>query len=632
MNISGKKINELDSITPTLQTVLPAVYINGTDVSDTAGRISLQDIKSLIGGGGGGGGGGGIQSISWYDNNVGTELTIMDIPDTTVVNVYKNGVLLREGADNDYTVAGNVITFSISLEATDTICVIMGDPGMQLNLGDLSGAVVELSNIITAGKKQIANSLVNKGVTDIKYTDSLSKMADAIDALDTNGVGGVNSDFPIVISDSSYSLTYNETSLQKLGDYFCGYYDGSNIRVVKIPSSLSYGTTPASGKRYSISDIRNSSGWVVEDGQEITYTTSYLFFAPIFGSSVPLGRKFLYVGGTCRVIIDLDTSLNITSASARNMQLQDGTIIKGSSYSNPRILAVNFDKDMAIIKWPSINSVIKVTLSTGIYETINIGNLNALDTQNVKQIDLNTSLVYSTRPNTLTIINWNWESLEDSISYSIDLSNTSGPTMYGKSSGSASGISQLYIAKRVSDDQLKIWRYYGNTNTCYDTTINVNSLNRLSKVLYPSSDSDLYEGLVIRYLSSTQNKVLFSWGAGYLYLDVSSFIPTPIPYIKNSSLNSALSCYGWTSAQYKTDNYAYMSYWQDNILYVISGMNGGINLYFNSLDLVYNKVLATVAHKNGQEAIYKNITIVTRDNIADGGPFDPNTTILPVDI
>ena len=210
MSIAGKRIDQLDSITPTLQTVLPAVYINGTEVSDTAGRISLQDIKSLIGGGGGGGG---IQSISWYDNNVGTELTIMDIPDTTVVNVYKNGVLLREGVDNDYTVAGNVITFSVSLEATDTICVIMGDPGMQLNLGDLSGAVVELSNIITAGKKQIANSLVNKGVTDIKYTDSLSKMADAIDLLPTGGVG-LDKNIPLLVLPSSLDgVLYAQDSL-----------------------------------------------------------------------------------------------------------------------------------------------------------------------------------------------------------------------------------------------------------------------------------------------------------------------------------------------------------------------------------------------------------------------------------
>lgn len=499
----------------------------------------------------------------------------------------------------------------------------------QLNLGDLSGAYVELSQTITAGKKKIVESLTAKGITNITYTNTLTKMSEGIDALETNGVGGINSDFPIVISDSSYSLAYNETNLQKLGDYFCGHYGA--IRVVQIPSLLSYGATLSSGKSYSISDIKNSSGWVVEDGQEVTYTTSYSFIAPIFGSSVSLGRKFLYVGGTCRVVIDLDTSLNITSASARNMQLQDGTIIKSSSYSTPTILAVNFDKDMAIIKWPSISSVIKVTLSTGIYETINIGNFNSLDIQNVKQIDLNTSLVYSGSPNTLTIMNWNWESLEDSTSYSIYLSNTSGPTMYGKSSGSASGISQLYIAKRVSDDQLKIWRYYGNTNTCYDTTINVNSLNRLSYVLYPNNNSYLYEGLVIRYLSSTQNKVLFSWGAGYLYLDVSSFIPTPIPYIKNSSLNSALSCYGWTSAQYCKDSHAFMSYWQDNVLYFISGAGDG-NVYFNSLDLVYNKVLATVAHKNGQEAVYKNTAVVTRDNIADGGPFDATNITIPIDV
>lgn len=42
MNISGKKINELDSITPTLQTVLPAVYINGREVVDTTYKLALN--------------------------------------------------------------------------------------------------------------------------------------------------------------------------------------------------------------------------------------------------------------------------------------------------------------------------------------------------------------------------------------------------------------------------------------------------------------------------------------------------------------------------------------------------------------------------------------------------------------
>ena len=46
--ITGKKINELDDIIdPTLETVLPAVKIEGSTISDTAGKLTIQDLKTL---------------------------------------------------------------------------------------------------------------------------------------------------------------------------------------------------------------------------------------------------------------------------------------------------------------------------------------------------------------------------------------------------------------------------------------------------------------------------------------------------------------------------------------------------------------------------------------------------------
>lgn len=46
--ITGKKINELNSIIdPTLETVIPAVKIEGSTISDTAGKLTIQDLKTL---------------------------------------------------------------------------------------------------------------------------------------------------------------------------------------------------------------------------------------------------------------------------------------------------------------------------------------------------------------------------------------------------------------------------------------------------------------------------------------------------------------------------------------------------------------------------------------------------------
>lgn len=48
MAITGKKINELEGIVnPTLETVLPAVKVEGSTTSDTATKITLQDIKTI---------------------------------------------------------------------------------------------------------------------------------------------------------------------------------------------------------------------------------------------------------------------------------------------------------------------------------------------------------------------------------------------------------------------------------------------------------------------------------------------------------------------------------------------------------------------------------------------------------
>lgn len=457
-------------------------------------------------------------------------------------------------------------------------------------------------------------------------------MSEGIDALETNGVGGVNPQFPILIYDSTYPLSDDEKYTQKLGNYFSGYSSGY-IRVGAIPTNPSDGTTTVSMKLYGSNDIRNSSVWTTEEGQEVTYSTSYFDIAPIYGDGVTLGRKFLYAGGTCRVIVDLDEGLNISLASARNIQTQEGSIISSSQNSSVKILGVNWDKDMAIVYWSKASSIIKITLSTGVYEPVSISGLSSLTFSGVKLADINTSIVYSSTHNTkqLAVIHWDWNNIENSTYYTYDLSNTSGPIKYGKPKnvGGGSVDSSIYFTRRYSDDELKVIRYSPTTHTFYDIIVKINSLNRLSNILY-SSGEDIGEGLTVLNYSSS-NRVLLCYGEGYLYLNTASWTPTVIPYIYNSSVNSALTVYGWPSSSYSTDNHAFSSCYINNNLYIITSRGNNI-LQLSRMDIIYNKILATVVHKNNKEVVYKNSTIVTRDNIQDGGPFDATNIVLSVEM
>lgn len=651
MNISGKKINELDSIAPTLQTVLPAVYVNGTEVSETAGRISLQDIKSLIGGGGGGGGGGGIQSISWYDNNVGTELTIMDMPDTTVVNVYKNGVLLREGADNDYTVAGNVITFSISLEATDTICVIMGDPGMQLNLGDLSGAVVELSNIITAGKKQIANSLISKGVTDIKYTDSLSKMADAIDALDTNGVGGVDPNFPMVYLKTSY-FTSRDVGKLKTGWYYT-YTRSNGVYDWRFIDNLSFSdvelqfesTAPA----FSITSTQILSAAGITD----TDTKLRGLVNKSNGDIVLIAPQLNKI---VKAVINYSTG-TITSASALNITWQENSYVQGIYGSKePQILTINEDSTKMVFSADrgssnSNKAFVLADLTNGSCYTPEGVMATGYDTPTLDRIsEVTHGLCFWYRNSNpyCQYIHVNWENFEASILGSINY-----PTDYAN-----------YMYKMIYDEiNNKVYctlapnSSYGLVLKIYDISTKTLSEKVLvsGEVLNDAIVSTKLGSAFKSNSTSTDSYAIDSWttsGCIYnipntnyrLFITSCMFVldenDNIVPYYKG--MNNLCLCPGIIDSN---NNFAssggttlYLSGIKFEVhngaLYAISGGYSSSTPFMTQKVFIrYNKVFYFINSMNGKKIAYMNGTsAMSTDNLADGGPFDANTISLPVDI
>lgn len=77
--------------------------VNGKILSTTLSQILSSEIKDT------------------QTGITGTTLTLPSVPNVSTLKVFRNGVLLDEGAGNDYTVSGAVVTFAIALIASDKI-------------------------------------------------------------------------------------------------------------------------------------------------------------------------------------------------------------------------------------------------------------------------------------------------------------------------------------------------------------------------------------------------------------------------------------------------------------------------------------------------------------------------------
>lgn len=61
----------------------------------------------------------GAPTLTTYTNNTGASITIADTSSSSLVKVYKNGILLE--ATQDYTISGTTLTLTTALELTDKI-------------------------------------------------------------------------------------------------------------------------------------------------------------------------------------------------------------------------------------------------------------------------------------------------------------------------------------------------------------------------------------------------------------------------------------------------------------------------------------------------------------------------------
>lgn len=180
MASTGKKINELTALsTVTNETVLPAVFVDGSTVNSTAQKISIAQISdkvqndmttvlagkqdvltagtniniidntisasvpegcytetNLVAGSNitltkdgqtgvttiaSTAAGGGTPTLTWYDTFTEgqTDITISSTSGASLVKVYRNGLLLQPTAD--YSISGTTLTMVIGLSVNDKV-------------------------------------------------------------------------------------------------------------------------------------------------------------------------------------------------------------------------------------------------------------------------------------------------------------------------------------------------------------------------------------------------------------------------------------------------------------------------------------------------------------------------------
>lgn len=122
-------------------------------------------VKTFNLGGGGGGGGGVAPTVDTYTDNTGTTLATGEtLSDFDTVLIYKNGVLLTNGASADYTISGNNIVFTTALISSDIITLIgLGGfaPTSTVAWGNVTGTLSNQTDLQSAlNSKQGATNVV----------------------------------------------------------------------------------------------------------------------------------------------------------------------------------------------------------------------------------------------------------------------------------------------------------------------------------------------------------------------------------------------------------------------------------------------------------------------------------------
>ncbi len=470
---------------------------------------------------------------------------------------------------------------------------------------DLSGALIELSATVTAGKKLLAQKLTEKGA-DIEYTDSFAQMADAID-----GDGyAVEPNFPIMIYPEASSATSGSAfSGTKMNDVY-GKFD-NDIRLLKEPTAVPEAQTSYSFTSYTPSQI--ISAMTTQD-EGISTNTSYYDIKPYFNGN-NFAYKALYLGGNCIINVNINEDFSLGDVEGKLCKDENGNTIQTAN-STPIILAANADGSLAVAYVPKSGGLLKINTLSGIYEPLTIPALSNISQfvsdKKYWKILSGSRSVYSYRENTL-IVDWNWDNLPQSSVYSGGF-RFRECNIFGRYNG------KIYFAQ-YHDGEIELSVFDEISKSFSNKIIPFKSLVNFSFTNFGSSNFG--ECLAFGPVPGKETYTVMHFGNGYLVFDENGNI---VPYIKDSSLICALSKYGSTSAAsfsssaaagfYKDGKFARM--WDNSS-----------SLSISPFDIKFSKVLAIVRHINEKESIFKNSVIITAENIEDGS-FDCETSVMNI--
>lgn len=232
---------------------------------------------------------------------------------------------------------------------------------------DLSGALIELSATVTAGKKLLAQSLQNKGVENISHTDNLSRMAQAVDALDGAG-NGLDPKIPLLILPKSINnaigiddtqLTSTSRQWRKLPGkpniIWRNYNAG--IRLADTLGKTFDGTEPVD-LDIPLSAVRTALGLAAS---ELTFSSYPKFFYDAATTS------FILISNDLKAVKIAITFNDVLAQSTWSAQiLQDSlTSADGNTMSGGlSLIAYNSQKNKAIVNTASNFFIVDLALGT----------------------------------------------------------------------------------------------------------------------------------------------------------------------------------------------------------------------------------------------------------------------------
>ena len=156
-------------------------------------------------------GGGNIQSEEFPTVTAGSaNVTMSQSYALTHIEVYLNGVKLRGGTGNDYTVSGTTLTFSENLEAGDVVCIVALENASTFTIDGTFGELTDVS----VGS-QATNTLIRYNGTNYVPTSLAEDSSGNVSVSGTvSSTGAISSSGDITSTNGSNSVSVRKADVR----------------------------------------------------------------------------------------------------------------------------------------------------------------------------------------------------------------------------------------------------------------------------------------------------------------------------------------------------------------------------------------------------------------------------------